>query len=100
GKLKQRYRLIRTHNPGITPVIAGDAVAILSMSDNCPLSSGSRVHFQRNLSVIAVESFIASFAHEAGQGCHAFGATQYLDIPVEDSIGGRSRRHPAVDLDF
>ena len=72
----------------------------MCVSDDSPLSCGLRVHLQGNLPVIAIEAFIAPFAHEAGQDSQALGAAECLDIPVENIIGGRGGRNPAVDFDF
>ena len=99
-KLQHRHRLIRPHDPGIMPVVRGDAVAILRISDDRPLSCGVCVHLKGNLPVIGVESFVTPFAHEAGQGCQALVAAECLDVPVENGVSRRGRRRPAVDLDF
>src|SRR5206468_10894873 len=87
-------------DPSIMPVVRGDAVAILCMSDDRPLSCDIRVLLKGNLPVIGIESFVAPFAHKAGQGRQAVSAAECLDVPVENDLSRRSRRRPAVDLDF
>src|SRR5438034_9266220 len=82
------------------PVVRGDAVAILRISDDRPLSCGVCVHLEGNLPVIGVESFVTPFAHEAGQGGQALVAAECLDVPVDNGVSRRGRRGPRLHPDF
>src|SRR5207249_1953766 len=56
--------------------------------------------FHGDLSVIAVESFVASLTCEAGHACDTGSPTDCLDVPIENLVGAGRRGNPAIDFDI
>src|SRR5262249_16479949 len=82
------------------PVICGDTIPILGMSDHRALSCRLCVDFHGDLSVIAIEAFVAALTYKAGQTCDTGITAERLDISIENIFSARHRGNPTIDFDI